>query len=126
MAKKIALKSVRLYSVELKKEIVSEIEQGRMTVLQACRLYDIKSPQTVYSWLYKFSRTLKKGTRIVVEKDSADKKIKDLEKKVKEMESVVGRKQLELDLYKNLVDIAKERYAIDLKKNIGKKASGDR
>jgi transposase len=121
MAKKTSLQGVRIFSMELKKEVVKEIEHGRLTMLQACRMYDIKSPQTVYLWLYKFSRTLKKGTRIVLEKDSVDFKIKELEKKLKEMESVVGRKQLELDLYKNLVDIAKEKYSIDLKKTLERK-----
>jgi len=34
-----------------------------------------------------------------------------------------GRKQLEVDLYRHIVDLASEEYKTDLKKNFGGKAS---
>jgi transposase-like protein len=123
MPKKVELKSPRLFSEEIKKEVVKEIELGNLTVIQAARLYDIKSKQTVYRWIYKYSRTLKKSTRLVMEKDSIDFKIKKLEEKTKQLEAALGRKQLELDIYKQMVEIASKDLAIDLKKNFGEQAS---
>lgn len=123
MPKKVELKSPRLFSEEIKKEVVKEIELGNLTVIQAARLYDIKSNQTVYRWIYKYSRTLKKSTRLVMEKDSIDFKLKQLEEKTKQLEAALGRKQLELDIYKQMVDIASKDLAIDLKKNFGEQAS---
>ena len=123
MPKKVELKSPRLFSEEIKKEVVKEIELGNLTVIQAARLYDIKSKQTVYRWIYKYSRTLKKSTRLVMEKDSIDFKLKKLEEKTKELEAALGRKQLELDIYKQMVDLASKDLAIDLKKNFGEQAS---
>lgn len=123
MPKKVELKSPRLFSEEIKKEVVKEIELGNLTVIQAARLYDIKSKQTVYRWIYKYSRTLKKSTRLVMEKDSIDFKLKKLEEKTKQLEAALGRKQLELDIYKQMVDLASKDLAIDLKKNFGEQAS---
>jgi transposase-like protein len=123
MPKKVELKSPRLFSEEIKKEVVKEIELGNLTVTHAARLYDIKSKQTVYRWIYKYSRTLKKSTRLVMEKDSIDFKLKKLEEKTRELEAALGRKQLELDIYKQMVDLASKDLAIDLKKNFGEQAS---
>ena len=123
MPKKVELRSPRLFSEEIKKEVVKEIELGNLTVIQAARLYDIKSKQTVYRWIYKYSRTLKKSTRLVMEKDSIDFKLKKLEEKTRELEAALGRKQLELDIYKQMVDLASKDLAIDLKKNFGEQAS---
>ena len=123
MPKKVELKSPRLFSEEIKKEVVKEIELGNLTVIQAARLYDIKSNQTVYRWIYKYSRTLKKSTRLVMEKDSIDFKLTQLEEKTRQLEAALGRKQLELDIYKQMVDLASKDLAIDLKKNFGEQAS---
>ncbi len=98
MKRKTSLKVQRVFSEELKKEIVSRIESGLLTVRQAQREYDISSGQTVYRWLYKFSRNLKKGTRLVMEKDSNENSVNDLRKQIKELEAALGRKTLEADL----------------------------
>lgn len=125
MKKKTALRQVRIYSEDLKKEIVRQIEEGQITVIQACRAYGVSSQQTVYGWLYKYSRNLKKGTRLVMEKNSIDNSIKELQKQIKELEAALGRKSLEADLYKTIVDLASREYKTDLKKNFGGQASGN-
>jgi len=121
-ARKVEIQSRPTFSEELKKSVVSKIESGEMRVLEACRVYDVKSPQTIYNWIYKYSRSLKKPTRIVVETNSVDKKLQLLNERTKELEAALGRKQLELDLYKNIVDLASGEFGTDLKKNFGTKA----
>jgi transposase len=120
--KKTTLRQIRRYSEDLKKEIVERVESGDLTVLQAMREYGINY-QTIYEWLYKYSRNLKKGTRIVMEKDSVDKTNQELRKQIKELEAALGRKTLEADLYRTIVDLASHEYDSDLKKNFGDKAS---
>jgi transposase len=124
MKKKTTLNQIRIYAEDLKKEIVKQIEEGQITVIQACRAYGISSQQTVYTWLYKYSRNLKKGTRLVMEKDSMDNSLKALQKQIKELEAALGRKSMEADLYKAIVDLASKEYQTDLKKNFGDQASG--
>lgn len=123
MAKKTEIIKTRIYSNELKKSVVNQIEKGELTVMEACRVYDIKSAQTVYNWIYKISRTLQKPIRTVVEKNSVDQKLKELEARTRDLEAALGRKQLELDLYRHIVELASEEYSVDLKKSFGKQAS---
>ena len=73
MSKKSSLKVLRVFSEDLRKEVVRKIENGELTVSQAAREYSISSTQSIYTWLYRYSRTLKKGTRLVMEKDSLDR-----------------------------------------------------
>lgn len=122
--KKSSLTIQRSFSEELRKELVSHIETGRFTVSQVTREYGVSS-RAVYNWLYKYSRSLKKGTRIVMEKDSIDKSISELQKQIRELEAALGRKSLESDLYKTIVDLASKEYKTDLKKNFGDKLSSD-
>lgn len=123
MKRKTSLKVQRVFSEELKKEIVSRIESGLLTVRQAQREYDISSGQTVYRWLYKFSRNLKKGTRLVMEKDSNENSVNDLRKQIKELEAALGRKTLEADLYRTIVEQASKEHKTDLKKSFGDQVS---
>ena len=113
--KKSSLTIQRSFSEELRKELVSHIETGRFTVSQVTREYGVSS-RAVYNWLYKYSRSLKKGTRIVMEKDSIDKTISELQKQIRELEAALGRKSLESDLYKTIVDLASKEYKTDLKR----------
>jgi hypothetical protein len=58
-----------------------------------------------------------------MEKDSVDKTNQELRKQIKELEAALGRKTLEADLYRTIVDLASHEYDSDLKKNFGDKAS---
>ena len=123
MVKKTKLKSRILYSEELRRHIVSQIENGDLTVSQAVREYAIGSPQSVYNWMYKYSRTLKKGICLVMEKDSHQKTNEDLRKQIKELEAALGRKTMEADLYRIIVEQASKELEMDLKKNFGEQVS---
>jgi len=123
MPKKSSLKPLRIFSEELRKQIVVEIERGDLTIAQARREYDIRATQTIYNWLYRYSRNLKKGTRIVMEKEGQEKRNEELKKRIKELEAALGRKSLEADLYRAIVELASEEYKVDLKKNFGEGAS---
>jgi len=123
MKKTYQLKPQRIFSEDLRKQIVGQIERGEFTVTQVMREYSIGGKQTVYNWLYRYSRTLKKGTRIVMEKDSQDKTAQELRHRIKELEAALGRKSLEADLYRIIVEQASDEYKVDLKKSFGDQAS---
>jgi transposase-like protein len=125
MSKKSTLKPIRVFSEEIRKEVVRKIENGELTVSQAAREYSISSNQSIYTWLYRYSRTLKKGTRLVMEKDSLDQSNEGLKKKIKELEAALGRKSLEADLYRNIIDEASKELKVDIKKNFGGEPSQD-
>jgi len=113
--KKTQLRQRRLFSEESKKQIVKDIEQGKYTVLQASREHGVAF-QTVYQWLYRYSRHLQKNKILVVEEQSEQRMRKDLEQRIKDLEAALGRKQMEIDMLNKLIEIANQEYQTDLKK----------
>ena len=56
MEKKVKLlKSHRRFSEDFKRKIVTEYEQGSLSVVQLSRLYNVSNVQ-IYNWIYKFSK----------------------------------------------------------------------
>jgi transposase len=110
------LRKHRRYSEEFKKEIVSLFEKGKFSVLQLEKLYGVDNV-TIYKWIYKFSTFNEKGIRVVEMKQSSSLKLKKLAEKVKELERIVGQKQIKIDYLEKMIDIAKEDLDIDIKKN---------
>ena len=51
--------------------------------------------------------------------DSSKKKVKELNARIQELERIVGQKQLNIDFLEKMIEIAKEHYGIDIKKNSG-------
>ena len=120
---KISLKPRRIFSDKLKRKIVKDIEQGKVSVPGAGREYDV-SCTAVYRWLKKFSAHLHPSKTLVMQMDSEQYRSKELEKKVAELEAALGRKQMEIDYLNKLIEIAGQDLAIDLKKNTSMIASG--
>jgi transposase len=116
------IRKLRQYSEEFKKGIVASFERGEFSVLQLSKLYGIGDP-TIYNWIYKFSNFNEKGCRIVEMKDSQQQKLKELSNKVKELEQIVGQKQIAIDYLEKMIELAKTDLNIDLKKNYNSKPS---
>ncbi len=74
-----------------------------------CQMYQ-------YTNVYKFSIFSEKGFRIVEMKTSVSKKLKELEKKNKELERIIGKKQIKIDYLETMIDVAKEEFDVDIKK----------
>jgi transposase len=110
------LKKQRRYSTEFKKQIVAAFESGEYSVPQLEKLHGVGN-STIYAWVYKFSTFNEKGYRIVEMKDSSQKKMKELEARVKELEATVGRKQIQVEYLEKMIDLAKSDLDIDIKKN---------
>lgn len=106
----------RKFSEDFKRKIVSDYETGGYSSAELSKLHNI-SVQSVYKWIYKYSSTNKKGYRVVEISESSDKKVKDLEQKIKELERIVGRKQIQIDFLDKMIDLASEELSIDIKKN---------
>jgi transposase-like protein len=118
------LRQQRVFSNSIKRSTVKDIESGKCSVGQASKELSV-SKQSIYKWIYRFSRHLVKNRVMVVEDKSEAYRSQDLEKRIKELEAAVGRKQMEIDLLSKIIDLANEEYKTDLKKNLSKKPSKD-
>jgi len=106
--------SFRVFSTALKKEKVKLIGEGKVTVKQVSKIYDV-SETAVYNWIKKYS-TIARDERIVVEKISEAQKTQELYKQVRDLEQALGRKQMELDYYKEIVKLVSESEGVDVEK----------
>ena len=110
-----SLRQVRVFSEPLKKRIVREIEIGKISISALSRQYEVSST-SLYKWLNKYSRNLQSGKKIVLQMDSEEYKTRELEKRIKELEAALGRKQLEVDFLNQMIEQGKEELGVDLKK----------
>jgi transposase-like protein len=105
----------RTFSQELKLKVVKDIESGKATIAQVCREFSV-SDVSVYKWLNKYSKFHKRGATLIVELKSEAYRSKELEKKVKDLEAALGRKQLEVELLDKIIELASDDLGIDIKK----------
>lgn len=101
------LRQQRYFDISLKKEVVKQVESGKLGVTAASREYGVTT-QTIYQWLHKHSKNLNKNEVIVVKKKDQETMKKELEQRVAELERIVGKKQMEIDYLNKLIEIASE------------------
>lgn len=116
MRTKISLiRKKRAYSGDFKRELVRLFETGKFSVLQLDKLYGVPF-NLIYKWIYQYSTTNEKGYRVVEMKQSSTSKLKNLEQKVKQLEQLLGQKQIQIEFLKKMIEIAEQELKIDIKK----------
>ena len=105
----------RYFSEDFKRRKVSEIDRNLVSISAMCREYQV-SPAAVYKWIYKYSAMRKKGIKQVVENKSDSKKLQEMRDQIRELERIVGEKQIKLDFQDKMIELAEQAYKIDIKK----------
>jgi len=112
----------RYFSEDLKRKKVSEIDRNLCTIAEVCREYQV-SYTAVYKWIYRYSRMRKKKEKQVVESQSDTKKIQALQDQIKELQRIIGEKQIKIDFQDKMIEIAEKTYKVDIKKKYSGKHS---
>jgi transposase len=121
---KAAVRQQRYFSEDFRRKKVEEIEKGITRVSELCRAYQVSS-SAVYKWIYKYSLMKKKAVKMIVEAQSDTARIEALKEHIAQLEQLLGKKQFEVDFLNRQLQIASEKYGIDLKKKQhGKRSSG--
>ena len=115
-------RTILRYSLAFKQKVVSEVESGKLSILEAHRVYDIRGCGTVAGWIRKMGKNhlLNKVVRIEM-RDEKDR-IKELEKEKRVLESALAQEHLKNMTLEALIEIAGDAYKVDLKKTFGDKA----
>lgn len=108
-------RTLRVFSEELKRKLVSEIENKRLKVRDVVNLYKV-TEQSVYKWLKDYSSFKQTGVKMVVERESQQTKIEQLMQRIMELERNVGKKQLEIEFLHKAIDLCSEELGYDIKK----------
>jgi transposase-like protein len=85
----------RVFGESLKREIVSRLEVGEIRVSDITNTYKV-GRTTVTKWRNKYGNPELKEVRVVVEKESAELLVRDLQKLVKERDAALGEMMMKL------------------------------
>lgn len=114
----------RYFCEDFKRKKVSEIDRNISSVAEIAREYQV-SDTAIYNWIYKYSNMRKKGLKQVVESRSDTRKILELKEEKKELEQIIGQKQIRIDFLEKTIELAEAEYRVDIKKKfIFKRSSG--
>lgn len=105
----------RKYAEDFKRELVLLFEKGKFSVGQLSVLYRVER-SIIYRWVYQYSNFNQKGVRVVEMKQSSTSKVKELQQQVKDLERLLGQKQIKIDFLEEMIEVAKEELQIDIKK----------
>jgi transposase-like protein len=115
-------RQTRYFSEGFKKQKVRDIEQNLCGIRDICKEYEV-TRAAIYKWIYKYSAMRKKGVRQVIESESDTKKLLVLRERLKELERIIGQKQLLIDFQEKVIEMAEDEYHVDIKKKFGGKLS---
>lgn len=113
---KLQIRERRIFSEDVKKKAVKALTSKQTTIKSLMNEHQI-SCQTVYRWLYKYSPYHDQKCTLVVQMKSEETKNSELQKRLAELERIVGQKQLEIDFLNKLLEIGSLELGFDLKKN---------
>jgi transposase len=97
----------RRFTPEQKRAVVEEAEQPGMSISLVARKYDI-NPSLVFTW----RRLMNAGALVAA--GSEDQvvplsEVKVLKAKIRELERLLGRKTMEVEILKDAIEIAREK-----------------
>lgn len=108
---------MRTFSEELKRKLVREIEQKKSTIAQVSRQYEVRE-NNIVKWVKKYGMNQKSNVRTIVELESDTAKMLAMQKKIAELEQIVGQKQIEIEFQNKMIELAEQEYKIDIKKKL--------
>jgi transposase-like protein len=97
------------YTLAFKLQVVDEIEKGDLSQHAAVRKYGIQARSTILTWLRKHGRLNWYQNSPMPKKSAPNKKIKELEKKLRRLEA-------EKEILNMAIDIADETLHTDIRK----------
>jgi transposase-like protein len=110
------------YSIAFKQKVISEIEEGKYTQSESGKIYGI-SQGTIHYWLKRNGKYKVLNKIVRIEMKGEKDRIKQLEKEKRALESALAQSHLKTLYLESLVEIAEEKYGVDLKKKSDTKES---
>jgi len=112
---------IKRYSLAFQRKVVGEIEEGKLSISEAQRLYDIKGGETIQKWIKKFGKDELLHRVVRVELREGVSQLKALEKHNRELESALVRAHLQLLSLEKMLELASSAYGEDIKKKFATK-----
>lgn len=116
------LRRTRRYGASFKRNLVKQYTSGQHTVSELMKLYGV-SDNSIYKWIHQYSPFNQEGIIVIEQAESSSEKLKAYEARIKALEQSLGKKQMMIEYYEKLIEMAESHYEIDIKKNSDTKSS---
>ena len=107
------------YSATFKRSVVSRIESGEMSVLEAARHYGIGGSMTLYRWLAEH----KNATEMSKQSSEVKKSAVELAAEVASLKKLLEQERIRSEAYLTMIKLAEEQFQIPIEKKPGAKQS---
>jgi len=120
-------KATKRYEESFKRQVVLDILSGSVSKEEARKRYDIGGNSTILDWMRSYSgqQMREPGEDPIPILKNMDKNMDktELEAKIRELEAKLEYSELKGRAYQIMVEIAKDKYNLDLEKKHGAKQS---
>jgi transposase-like protein len=106
---------LKTYSMAFKRHVVSEYETGK-SVYELQKRYGIGGNGTVERWVRQYGREGLRHKLMHIQHPDEQDRVKELEARVKELESALAQVTLDRLMYQAMVEVAEREHGLDLKK----------
>lgn len=109
-------KTITRYSLSFKQKVVREIEEGKLGINDAKRLYGISGGETIQSWIKKMGKNHLLNKVVRVEMADELNRLKKLETEKQELESALAQAHLRIISLEKTLEVAEEKYGENIEK----------
>lgn len=110
----------RVFSESFKREKVSQIESGHITVYRLSKMLEL-GDYAIYQWLKKYGTKDYKSPVIVIETESDYLKWKNTQGQIQHMENLLGKLHIKLEYYEEVLKLASDHFHVDIEEFFLKK-----
>ncbi len=110
----------KVFSESLKRKKIRDLDLGLIGPSELSRQLNV-SLTSIYNWRKKYSINYRKQVRVVVEEKSITMKAKQLREEIRLLRERLGEKQIENELYKEMLDLIAKDYGININEKYYKK-----
>ena len=109
---------VNRYSKAFKQKVVNEIEEGKLTISGAQKLYNITGGETIQKWIKKMGKNYLLNKVVRIELADELRELTKVQKEKKELESALAQAHLKIVSLEKMLEIAGREYGEDFKKKV--------
>jgi len=104
------------YSEEFKRRLVEEIENGVMTISQACRFYGICSTNSIYKWIALYGMNHDRGKQVYIMTNKEETELVKLRREIALLKKELEEAEERAIAWKCMVDAIELDLGIPVKK----------
>lgn len=116
---------IKRYSIAFKKQVVAEYEAGQ-TMYELSRRYGVTGRHTIKKWIEKYGREGVRHKMVTIQQPEEQERVKELEVKVKQLETVVTQLTLDKFVLEKTLEVAEQELGYEVKKRNPTKSSAKR